>query len=42
MDSIDYWHQLLEGALDAEDEIEHFVRRQTPWPRSVRAFDDVA
>jgi len=30
MDSIDYCINFWEGALDAEDEIEHFVREANP------------
>jgi hypothetical protein len=42
-DSFDYCIEFWAGALDAEEEIEHFVREASPHgPRHVRAADDVA
>jgi hypothetical protein len=40
-DSFDYCLDFWEGAIDAEDEIDHFIR-ELPRPRHVRAADDVA
>ena len=39
-DSFDYCIDFWRDALDAEDEIDHFIREASP--RHVRAADDVA
>jgi hypothetical protein len=38
-DPLDYCLDFWEGAIDAEDEIDHIIREM---PRHVRAADDVA
>ncbi len=45
LDSFDYCIHFWDGALDPEDEIDHFLREAAypaPSPRQVRAGDDVA
>ena len=43
LDSFDYCLAFWDGALDAEDEIDHFVREGRPHgPRQVGLFEDVA
>jgi len=40
LNSFDYCLDFWDGALDPEDEIDHFIREASP--RHVRACDDVA
>jgi hypothetical protein len=43
LDSFDYCINFWDGAIDAQEEINHFVREASPHgPRNVRAFDDLA
>jgi hypothetical protein len=43
LDSFDYCVEFWDGALDAEDEIDHFVRQASPHgPRQAQPVEDVA